>query len=462
MENKFDLLVIGFGKAGKTLAGDAARQGKTVALVEQSDQMYGGTCINIGCVPTKALVHSADLFTAAGNDAAQQGAEAFSKAVAFRDKLTGAMRAKNFEMVDSNETATVITGKAEFVDAHTVKVSAGNDTLELTADTIVINTGAVPVMLPIEGLRESKYVVDSTDFQKNPELPGRLAVIGGGPIGIEFASLAANFGAQVTVFEAAPKLFGRSDQDVADVALELLKDQGMELFAGVRINKVVDTENGVELHYQDAEGNEKVWSGDRVLAATGRKPATEGLNVEAAGLELGKRGEVVVDEYCRTNQDHIFAVGDVNGGLQFTYISLDDYRVVKDQLFGEGKRSVKDRVAVPNTIFITPPLASVGLTEDAAREAGKNIKVGVKPVAAVATMPWAKIVKQPKGIMKFVIDADSDQVLGAQLLMPEAAEVINLVAVAMRYGITASDLRDGIYTHPSATEGIAEVIAAAK
>ena len=197
------------------------------------------------------------------------------------------------------------------------------------------------------------------------------------------------------------------------------------------------------------------------MVATGRKPATEGLGLENTSIETTDRGAIVVDEHLRTTVPNIFALGDVNGGPQFTYISLDDYRVVLSQLVGDGSRSTKDRKAVASTIYMNPPLSSVGLTEREAIEAGHKVKVASKPVAAVAAMPRAKTQENPRGIMKFVIDAQTDQILGAQLLVIESMEVINLVALAMRHGITASQLRDEIYTHPSITEGLNEVLAVA-
>jgi pyruvate/2-oxoglutarate dehydrogenase complex dihydrolipoamide dehydrogenase (E3) component len=197
-----------------------------------------------------------------------------------------------------------------------------------------------------------------------------------------------------------------------------------------------------------------------VLAATGRAPVTDGLDLEKAGIRTTPRGAIEVDEYLRTSQPHVFALGDVNGGPQFTYISLDDSRIVLDQLTGEGKRTTTDRVAVPATLFMTPPLATIGMTEKQARAAGHRITVARQNVADIVAMPRAYIVEETRGLMKFVIDADTDQILGAALLSVDAQELINTVALAMRHGITASELRDSIYTHPSSTEAFNDVIGA--
>jgi pyruvate/2-oxoglutarate dehydrogenase complex dihydrolipoamide dehydrogenase (E3) component len=197
---------------------------------------------------------------------------------------------------------------------------------------------------------------------------------------------------------------------------------------------------------------------DAVLAASGRSPATHDLGLESAGVRTTTRGAVEVDEYLRTSQPHIYALGDVNGGPQFTYISLDDARIVLDQLVGEGKRSTTDRVAIPHTLFMTPPLATVGLTEKEARAAEHSIRVAREPVAEIVAMPRAYAVEETRGLMKFVLDAETDEILGAALLSVDAQELINTVALAMRHGITASDLREAIYTHPSSTEAFNEVL----
>jgi probable pyridine nucleotide-disulfide oxidoreductase len=213
------------------------------------------------------------------------------------------------------------------------------------------------------------------------------------------------------------------------------------------------------VHYE-VDGTAMSVDGDRVLVALGRHPATEGLGLDNAGVRTRPDGSIEVDEHLRTSQPHIFAVGDVNGGPQFTYISLDDYRIVLGQLTGAGTRSTADRHAVPYVLFMTPPLARVGLSEREARAAGYAVKVAALPVAKMATVPRARIVHQPGGMMKVVVDADTDEILGAALLSYDSHEVINTVALAMRYGVTASCLRDEIYTHPSMTEAFNQLLGA--
>lgn len=441
----FDLLVIGFGKGGKTLAATIRRLGRRVAVVEQSAEMYGGTCINIGCVPTKALVHHAER------------GEQHRSAVVATQTLTEVMRGANLAMLDSIDTVTVITGRAAFLDPKTVQVTAGDDRLVLTADTIVVNTGAVPAVPPIPGLRESAHAGTSTELIAIDHLPKHLVILGGGYVGVEFASMYAQFGSAVTVLDAAPRALPREDLDVAEAVTGILRGAGVEFVFGAHVTRARDLDNGVELTY-DLDGRTHTTAADTILVATGRKPATEGLGLDLAGVRTTPSGAVEVDEHLRTTQPHIFAIGDVNGGPQFTYISLDDNRIVADQLIGAGVRSTSDRTVVPYTVFTSPALSRVGLTERAAVDSGRSVKVLRKEIAKIAAMPRAKIVGETRGLMKFVVDAESDLILGAALLSVDSQELVNTVALAMRHGVTATELRDTIYTHPSSTEAFNEVL----
>jgi pyruvate/2-oxoglutarate dehydrogenase complex dihydrolipoamide dehydrogenase (E3) component len=448
-----DLLVIGFGKGGKTLAATMGRAGKSVIMVEESDQMYGGTCINVGCVPTKALVHRAD--TRRPDD----GAEAwYQQAVGAVSDLTTLLRGKNFQMLDDIDTVTVVTGKASFVDPKTVEVTAGDDRLTIRADNIVINTGAQPVIPEIPGLRDSRYTATSAEMLRTTTLPGRLAVLGGGYLGLEFAAMYRQFGSEVTVLESRTAFMDREDEDVAEAALHILREQGITLLPGSLVTEIRDGASGATIHYV-RDGRDQTLEVDAILVAAGRAPATEALRLDRAGVRTTERGAVEVDEYLRTSQPHIYAIGDVNGGPQFTYISLDDNRVVADQLLGAGARSTADRRAVPHTMFMTPPFSTVGLTETQAREQGHRVKIASKPVAQIAAMPRSRIMEDTRGLMKFIIDADTDLVLGAALLSIDSQELVNLVALAMRHQVSASELRDTIYNHPSSSEALNEVLA---
>ncbi|MEV0804104.1 FAD-dependent oxidoreductase [Kribbella sp. NPDC050281] len=444
-----DVVVIGFGKGGKVAAATLGRAGRRVILIERSDQMYGGTCPNVGCVPTKALVHHSG--RRRPDDSPQ---EWFEHAIGEVQALTSTFRAGNYEALNGAEWITVLTGTAHFVDAHTVAVSNGSGEVRVVGETILVNTGSEPVIPGILGLRESPRTVTNVDLIHTTHLPGRLAVIGGGYLGIEFASIYRRFGTAVTVLEASPRILGREDDDIAAAAAEILAGDGVEVVTGAEVLEI----RGEDTVVYRKDGREHSLTVDAILAATGRTPATAELRLENAGVKTTDGGAIEVDEHLRTSQSHIFALGDVNGGPQFTYISLDDSRIVLDQLLGSGQRSTADRIAVPQTLFMSPPLATVGLTEKAARAAGHRVRIGMQRVADIVAMPRAYIVEETRGVMKFVIDAASDEILGAALLSVDAQELINTVALAMRHRITATELRESIYTHPSSTEAFNDVL----
>ncbi len=448
-----DVLVLGFGKGGKTVAATLGKLGRRVVMVERSAKMYGGTCPNVGCVPSKALVHHSH--KRRPQDAPQ---EWYERSVAEVQALTKLFRGENYDALNGLDTVTVLTGAAAFTDPHTVRVECADGPLTITAETILINTGSEPIVLDIPGLRSSQYTVTSTDLIDTTILPGRLAIIGGGYLGMEFASIYRRFGSQVSLIEAAPKVFGLVDDDVAAVAEAILVDEGIEIVTGAHTTEVRDGESSATVGYEK-DGHRHTVEADAVLAATGRAPVIGDLALEAAGVRVTERGAVEVDEHLRTSRPHIFALGDVNGGPEFTYVSLDDSRIVLDQLLGEGKRSTDDRVAIPHTVFITPPLATVGLTEKQARAAGHQVRIASQPVAEIAAMPRAYIVEDTRGMMKFVLDAETDEILGAALLSVDAQESINTVALAMRHGIRAAELRNAVYTHPSSTEAFNDVLA---
>jgi pyruvate/2-oxoglutarate dehydrogenase complex dihydrolipoamide dehydrogenase (E3) component len=446
-----EVLVVGFGKGGKTVAKALGRRGKKVVLVEESERMYGGTCPNVGCVPSKGMVHHSR------QRRPEDDSQAFyEQAVRKVQDVREFMRKGNYDGLNSLETVTILTGKAVFTDARTVAVTkTDGGRLNVTAETILINTGSRPIVPDIPGLRASKYLVSSTELLESTRLPGRLAVLGGGYLGLEFAAIYQRFGSQVTMLARGERFLPRVDADVADAVRTILADEGINVLTAARVREVRDGENAATLVYEH-DGAEHTLTVDAVLPATGRAPDTDGLGLKAAGVRTAENGAIEVDEHLRTSQPHVYALGDVNGGPKFTYVSLDDGRIVLDQLIGDGKRSTR-RVAVPNTVFLTPPLATVGMTEQEARKAGLKIKVARENVADILAMPRAYAVEETRGLMKLIIDADTDLILGAALLSVDAQEIINTVTLAMRHDITASDQRDAIYTHPSSTEALNEV-----
>jgi probable pyridine nucleotide-disulfide oxidoreductase len=406
-------------------------------------------------VPTKALIHQAG--------SRPDGADAvdwFAASIGRRDSLVAKLRARNHAMLADVDAVTLVEGRARFIGPRRVEVQAGADRLVIDADTVVVNTGSVPRIPPVEGAADSPRVYDSTTLQHVDPLPRRLVIVGGGYVGLEFAGMFAGFGSRVTLVDHHDQLMPAEDRDVADAVQDLLEELGVEVILGARVTAVRDDARAqVSVTVVPAgSGVAAVLEAEAVLVATGRRPATDDLGLDKAGVEVDARGFVAVDEQLRTSVPGVFAVGDVNGGPQFTYVSLDDYRIVLDQLTGAGTRATADRVAVPSTTFLTPPLARVGLNETRARELGREVLVASKEVADIAAMPRPKIVGETHGLIKVVVDARTDEILGATLFCVDAQEIINLVALAMRTGTTAQQLRDGIWTHPSTTEAFNEVL----
>lgn len=452
---KYDAVIIGFGKGGKTLAAELAQHQWSVAMVERSDKMYGGTCINIGCIPTKALIHSAALAAAGHPLTADQQRAYYREAVASKTALVGLLRDRNYHKLADNPLIDVYTGEGRFLSPETVEVKTADGTLEIGGKHIVINTGAETALPPIPGIAESRRVYTSTSIMELERLPQHLVIVGGGYIGLEFASMYASFGSRVTVLEGFPELIPREDRDIAAGVREVLEKQGVEFRLNVRVNSFRDTAEGV-IAAVTQESADTAVEADAVLLATGRRPATAGLNLAAAGVETDERGAIRVDEHLHTSAPNIYAIGDVTGGLQFTYISLDDYRIIRDELFGDGGRTTANRDPVPYSVFIAPPLSHVGMHEAEARKAGLDIRV---TKIAVSTIPRARILGPAEGIFKAVIDAETDLILGCTLFGPESSEVINTVALAMKHGITARELSNSVYTHPSMSETLNDLFA---
>lgn len=440
--NHYQAAIIGFGKAGKTLAAALGRAGWRVAIVEKSKEMYGGTCINVGCIPTKALVHDA------------QTAADFGEAMQRKASVVAFLREKNYLNLANIAQVEVIDGQAAFIDPHTLNITTEQGSSEITADRIFINTGAEAVFPQIEGLVPGPRIVDSTGILNVSSLPKRLAILGGGYIGVEFASMFASFGSEVTLLETSSQFLAREDADISAAIKTVLQDQGVKIELNTRVQSVSSDENSVTIHTDQGERQ-----ADVLLVATGRRPATRELKLENADVATDARGAIVVDKYLKTSVDHIWALGDVTGGPQFTYISLDDFRIAHDQLLGKGTRTTDDRINIPYSVFMTPTLSRIGLTEAQAREQGRNFQVVSLPVAAI---PRARVIDDTRGILKALVDNDSKRILGVALLAADSHEVINIVKTVMDAGLPYTLLRDQIFTHPTMSESLNDLFGLVK
>ena len=480
-----DAMIIGFGKGGKTLAGKLSAAGQKVVVAEASPDMYGGTCINIGCLPSKSLILSAEQAHRTGESLTEETRElAFKNAIAEKRRVTSMLRGKNYHKLADQDNITVLTGKARFAGKHTVEVSTAEGVVTVEAAKIFINTGATPRIPDIPGIGTTPGVYTSTGLMDLDEIPQRLVIIGSGFIGLEFASMFADFGAAVTVLQHNDEFLPREDEDIAAAIRESLERQGVKFLFNASTTAVAPAPEGsvrmsvtvkprpenapqclccVVADQDDEDETDNSTEArlcittDAVLVATGRVPNVRDLNLQAAGVELTERGAVKVDELLRTTADGIWALGDVNGGPQHTYISLDDYRVVLSQFNGSPRPyTVKDRRNVPSSTFLHTPYSRVGLNEREAKAAGLDYTVRKLPVAAV---PKAQVMRRTEGLMKAIIENGTDRILGAMLFAAESHEVINIVKLAMDTGATAGTLRDMIFTHPTMAEALNDLFA---
>ncbi|PPL19502.1 dihydrolipoyl dehydrogenase family protein [Microterricola pindariensis] len=414
-----DLLVVGGGKAGKTLAVARAKAGERVALVERG--LIGGSCINIACIPTKTLVTSSRtlaLFARAERLGIRSPSAAVDLAL-LRAHKEGVVA----DMVDMHRTLFAgsgmdfILGTARFTGPRTVQVATdAGGTRTIRGRRVVLNTGTRPRIPSIPGLAREQLMT-SEDMLRLEGIPERLVVVGGGYVGCEFAQMFARFGSAVTMIVRGPRLLAREDPEVS-------------------------------------EAIERELPADAVLVAVGREPVTDELELERAGVERDGRGFIVVDDELRTSADAVWAVGDVAGHPQFTHVSYDDFRVVQHNLDG-GHASTRGRL-IPSVVFVEPEIASVGLSEAEAREAGHAVVVASQPVLAV---PRSRTLRQTEGFWKIVIDRDSERILGATLVGVDAAEVVSVIQTAMLAGAPYTLLRDAIFAHPTMAEGLATAFA---
>ncbi len=447
-ERQYDAIIIGFGKGGKTLAAALGAAGKRTVLIEKSAMMYGGTCINVGCIPTKFLVHKAREARLAKDFHAKKAL--YTEAVEAEQALTASLREKNLNKLADAEKVTVLTGTAKLRSAHEVDVTTDKGILALDGELVFLNTGSTPIVPAIEGLRKNLFVVTSEGLLRQRELPEKLVIIGGGYIGVEFASIYADYGSKVTVVQDGERFLPREDADIAQAVLDNLRSRGVEVVTRAQVKSVsamndmacVSILKDGALHYIEA---------NTVLMATGRRPNTEGLGLENVGVTLSARGGVITNEHLQTTVPNIYAMGDVVGGLQFTYISLDDFRVVCSAVLGDGSYTTKDRGAVPYSVFLNPPFSRVGMSEQEAIEKGYSVKVNRLPASAI---PKALVLEQSDGLLKALVDEKTGLILGAHLFCEESHEIINLVKLAMDAKLPYTVLRDMIFSHPTMSEAL--------
>lgn len=448
----YDAIVIGSGQAGTPLSVALAEAGRRTALVES--RHVGGTCINVGCTPTKTMVASARIAYLARR-AADYGVHCGPVNVDLgevhrrKQAIVDDFRAGAQRRLKDAENVELISGEARFTGPKAVEVRlTGGGTRTLTADDIFINTGARPARPRIAGL-DPVRTLDSTSIMELQNLPQHLLVLGGGYVGLEFGQMYRRFGSAVTVVQHGKQLLDREDPDVAAEVCKLLESDGVEILLETEAIGVHASDSGVGLELRGPTGARTV-TGSHLLIAVGRVPNSEQLNLAAAGVNVDARGFVPVDDRLRTNVAGVYALGDVKGGPAFTHISYDDYRIIRNNLLRDGQSSTRDRL-VPYTVYIDPQLGRIGLTEQEARAQGRAIRVAKIPTAWVAR---AVETAEPRGFIKAVVDAKTKQILGAAVLAVEGGEVMSMLQIAMMGKLPYTALEEGIFAHPAFAEGL--------
>jgi pyruvate/2-oxoglutarate dehydrogenase complex dihydrolipoamide dehydrogenase (E3) component len=454
----YDLIVIGAGQGGGPLAGTAADNGLSAALIEHKH--VGGTCVNEGCTPTKTMIASARVAHLARR-AEDYGVEVGDvsvdmEAVRRRKRdIVASFRAGSRSSVENTDGLDLIEGTGRFVDANTVEVDLNDGaTRTLTADRVVINTGARPALPPIDGLGDVDALT-STSIMELGSVPDHLLVLGGGYIGLEFGQMFRRFGAEVTIIDLGEHILGREDADVAETLEEILRENGIRILNETGMTAVEQAADGTITAHLDGDDAPGQVEGSHLLVAAGRRPNTDALHPEAAGVETNDRGFVPVNERLETEADGVYAIGDVTGGPAFTHVSYDDYRVVRDNLLNGASKTTRDRI-LSYTLFTDPQLGRVGLTEEQARERGLDVEVAQMPMAHVAR---ALEVDEPRGLMKAVVDAETKQLRGAAILGIEGGEVMSILQTAMMGDVPVTQLKAAPYAHPTLAESLNNLFA---
>jgi pyruvate/2-oxoglutarate dehydrogenase complex dihydrolipoamide dehydrogenase (E3) component len=443
---KYDAVIIGSGQGGNPLAQRLADLGWAVALVER--EHLGGTCINTGCTPTKTMVASAQVAHYARN-ATRWGVETgevrvdLPAIVARKNEVVHSFRSGQQGRVDARKSLHLHRDHARFAGPH--QISVADERLE--SERIFIDTGARPAIPRLPGLETVDYLTNASIMELN-ELPEHLLVLGGGYIGLEFGQMFRRFGSQVTVVHQSGQILPREDADVVAELQKALEAEGITFLLNARTIRVERKDGQVSLTLEETHGSSTL-TGSHLLVATGRKPNTDNLGLEAAGIETDKNGFIKVNNRLETNVPGVWALGDVKGGPAFTHISYNDFQIIYGNLV-EGKDLAIDNRIVPYSVFTDPQLGGVGMTEKEARNKGYRLKIGKMPMSYVAR---AIERDETAGLMKIVVDASNDRILGASILAAEGGELVQILGTVMLAGLPYTLLKGAVYIHPTLAEG---------
>jgi pyruvate/2-oxoglutarate dehydrogenase complex dihydrolipoamide dehydrogenase (E3) component len=450
--NHYDAVVIGSGQGGTPLSQALAKTGLRTALVERIH--VGGTCINEGCTPTKTMVASGRV-TYLARRGPDYGVHTGTLRIAMervrkrKRDIVNLFRSGSERRIAQTKNLDLIYGEASFTGPKSIVVrTAKGGELHFTADRYFLNAGCRPAVPNIPGLSEVPFL-DSTSIMELAKVPPHLLVLGGGYVGLEFAQLFRRLGSQITVLQSASQLLGHEDKDVAEAVTTILKEDGLRIHLNATVEKVSRSRNRITLKYR-AAGNSRKIEGTHLLVATGRVPNSDTLNLPAAAISADARGFIRVNEKLETSAKDIFALGDIKGGPAFTHISYDDFRILQANLLENGNATTSNRL-VPYTVFIDPQLGRIGLTEAEARAQNRPIRVAKMPMNYVAR---ALEVDESRGFMKAIVDASTNQVLGATVLGFEGGEIMAQLQIAMMGQLPYTTLRDAVFAHPTLAESL--------
>ncbi len=446
-EGDYDFLIIGSGGAAFSAAIQAVEHGAKVAIIERGT--VGGTCVNVGCVPSKTLLRAGEINHLTKNNpflglTTSAGTVDLAELVKQKNELVTEMREQKYEHLIGEYGFELIRGEAKFVDEKTIEVGGR----KLNAKRFLIATGASPSIPDIPGLKDANYLT-STSLLDLKELPKRLAVIGSGYIALELGQLFHNLGSEVTLLQRSPRLLKEYDPEISESVTKAVTEQGMNLIIGVTYERVENNGNLKQIHIT-VNGEKKVIEAEQLLIATGRKPNTEALNLPAANVIIGSKGEIVVDDFLKTSNPRIYSAGDVTMGPQFVYVAAYEGRIAADNAVGGLEKKV-NLETVPGVTFTSPAVATVGLTEEQAKAKGYEVKTSVLPLDSV---PRALVNRETTGVFKLVADSKSLKVLGVHIVAENAGDVIYAATLAVKFGLTVEDLRDSLAPYLTMAEGL--------
>lgn len=441
-----DTLVVGAGPGGYVAAIRAAQLGQKVTIVDKG--ALGGVCLNVGCIPSKALI------TAGQKAAEAQGIEElgikaekvsvdFSKVQEWKDSVVNKLTSGVEGLLKGNKV-DIVSGEAYFVDKNTAKVMDEKNSQTYKFNNCIIATGSTPIEIP--SFKFSDRVLDSTGALSLKEIPKKLVVIGGGYVGTELGTAFANFGTEVTFLEGAKDILGGFEKQMTQVVKKRLKKKGVTIVTEAVAKGVEETKDGVKVTYE-AKGKEETLEADYVLVTVGRKPNTEDIGLEQVGIELDERGRVKTDKQCRTSVDNIYAIGDITAGPPLAHKASYEGKIAAEVISGE--KSEIDYIGVPAVAFTDPELATVGLSEQEAKDKGFNVKVGKFPFAANGR---ALALNEADGFLKLITRKEDGLVLGGQIAGPNASDMISEIGLAVESGMTAEDIALTIHAHPTLGE----------